>query len=199
MRGVARGFFATEDTDGTELGLDVSTSRFGEEDADVEHLLHEELSGTVRQTAFEVHRYFGFGFAEKVYANALTNRLKKKGIKAEPKKTLTVRDADGTLVGDYEADIVVEDRLLLEIKAASGIVKEHVAQTINYLKITGLNLGLIINFGRPKLELKRIVFHDDPAEYVDRPRARQDGSSPASASSVPSVSSVAKITDNPSP
>lgn len=119
-------------------------------------LLHEDLTKSVRQTAFEVHRYFGGGFLEAVYRNALRNRLRKQGLNAAPCR-FTIRDEDGTVVGDYEADLVVEGKVVVELKAASGLRPEHVAQTLNYLKAAGLRVGLIINFGRQVLQVQRLI------------------------------------------
>lgn len=120
-------------------------------------LLHEELSGLIRQTAFEVHQYFGPGFLEKVYSNALAHRLRKKGIAVQQKQALLVHDEDGTVVGEYETDLFVDGRALVEVKAAKGLVDAHVAQLLHYLKATGTRLGLLVNFGAPRLEFKRFV------------------------------------------
>lgn len=120
-------------------------------------LLHEELTGLIRQTAFETHSYFGPGFLEKVYENALVNRLRKKGLKVGQKKQLVVYDEDGTTVGDYEADLFVNGCVVVEVKAAKAIAGEHVAQLLNYLKASHMSLGLLINFGTSRLEFRRFV------------------------------------------
>jgi GxxExxY protein len=121
-------------------------------------LLHEELSGLIRQTAFETHRYFGPGFLEKVYENVLVNRLRKKGLDVKAQQALVVHDEDGTVVGDYDADLFVESCVVVEVKAARALAGEHVAQLLNYLKASRTQLGLLINFGATKLEYKRFVF-----------------------------------------
>jgi GxxExxY protein len=144
-------------------------------------LLFEELSGTIRQTAFEVHRYFGSGFLEKVYENALSHRLRKKGHIVVQQKALLVRDEDGTVVGKYLADLFVDERVIVELKAARSLVSEDVAQTLNCLKATGCPLALLINFGSWRLEFKRIV-----------------GDGAHSVNSVHSVHSVDPSTDGPS-
>jgi GxxExxY protein len=120
-------------------------------------LLHEELTGLIRQTAFEVHCYLGSGFLEKVYVNALANRLKKAGCEIERHRRLRVHDEDGTPLGDYFADLVIDRLVLLEVKAVAWFAPVHHAQTINYLKITGLEVGMLINFGAPRLQVKRLL------------------------------------------
>jgi GxxExxY protein len=119
-------------------------------------LLYEDLTEQVRQTAFEVHRFFGGGFLEAVYRNALRSRLIKQGLNAEPQR-YTIRDEDGTVVGVYEADLVVEQKVLTELKAGPGLRPEHDAQTLNYLKASGVRVGLLINFGRQVIQVRRLV------------------------------------------
>jgi len=104
------------------------------------------------------------GSWELVYKNSLVNRLGKKGVQVDPKRKLTVRDEDGSVVGEYEPDLVVEDRVIVEIKAARSLNNEHVAQLLNYLKATGTRLGLLVNFGAARLQVKRYVF--GPADSV---------------------------------
>ena len=103
-----------------------------------------------------MHNVLGPGFLEKVYENALMIELGKRGIVAEQQKPIAVH-YEGHVVGDYFADIIVADRIILELKAAKAIDDSHIAQTLNYLKATGLRLGLILNFGPSKMEFKRIV------------------------------------------
>lgn len=140
---------ATEDTEDTEKAPGDAFSR--------PCLLHEDLTKLIRQTAFEVHRYFGGGFLEAVYRSALRNRLRKQGLEAAPCR-FTVRDEDGTAVGSYEADLVVAGKVVVELKAVSGLRPEHEAQTLNYLKAADLRVGLLINFGRKVLEVRRLIF-----------------------------------------
>ena len=141
-----------EATEHTEL-----TEKAGGDTSGRSPLLHQDLTNWVRQTAFEVHRYFGGGFLEAVYRSALRNRLRRQGLDAASCR-FTIRDADGTVVGDYEADLVVEGKAVVEIKAASGLRPEHEAQTLNYLKASGLRVGLLINFGRQILQVRRLIF-----------------------------------------
>ena len=98
----------------------------------------------------------GCGFLEKVYENAMMVELERRGLKAEQQRAITVRYA-GQVVGEYLADIVVEDRLIVEMKAVSGIDPIHEAQCLNYLRASGLNLCLLMNFARPRIDVRRII------------------------------------------
>ena len=124
---------------------------------DTSNLVHGELTGHIRQAAFEVHNYFGMGFLEKVYENALVNRLEKLGLATRQQASFSVKDEDGTIVGAYMADLVVSDTVIVEIKAAKALAVEHEAQLINYLRATQLPVGLLLNFGRTRLQVKRIA------------------------------------------
>jgi len=121
------------------------------------HLLHGETTGQIRQTAFEVHRYFGRWFLEKVYENALAHRLRKSGLAVEQQRQLEVRDEDGTVVGEYYADLIISGLVLVEVKAAKALAPEHIAQLLNYLKVTEIAVGLLINFGGKQLQVRRFV------------------------------------------
>ena len=121
-------------------------------------LKHGELTGTVRQTAFEVHRYFRNGFLEKVYENALAHRLRKKGLEVNQQVPMPVFDEDGTKVGVYYADLLIEEKLVVEIKAIKALGNEHFAQLMNYLKASGKEVGLLINFGAKKIEFRRCIY-----------------------------------------
>ncbi|MBC8175261.1 MAG: GxxExxY protein [Candidatus Marinimicrobia bacterium] len=120
-------------------------------------LLHKELTGTIRQTAFEVHKYFGPGFAEKVYENSLANRLRKKSVIVEQQVLVRVYDEDGTIVGEYVADLLLEKIVIVELKAVSALTDQHFSQLLNYLKATEIKVGLLINFGTSKLQVRRFV------------------------------------------
>jgi GxxExxY protein len=106
--------------------------------------------------AIRVWKTLGYGFLEKVYENALVIELRKRDFRVEQQKPVKAH-YEGQIVGDYVADIVVNDAILLEIKSAQFIADEHVAQTLNYLKATGIRLGIILNFGPEQLEHKRLV------------------------------------------
>jgi len=104
-------------------------------------MLHEELSRKILQACFEVSNELGVGFLESVYENALLIALRQKGLIAEEQIDLKVRFR-GVIVGDFSVDIV-ENKILLELKAVSALAKEHQAQIINYLKATGMEVGIL--------------------------------------------------------
>ena len=102
---------------------------------------------------------------EKVYERALVNRPRKQGIDVHPQQPLNVYDEDGTLLGEYFADLLVENCLVVELKACSAIVNEHVAQLLGYLRSSRFENGLLINFGAPRLYIKKYVFTLDE-DYI---------------------------------
>lgn len=106
--------------------------------------------------AYTVSNRLGCGFLERVYENALSHELRKAGLKTEQQKRLAVY-YDGVLVGEYIADMIVEDMVLLEIKTAKNLETAHMAQCLNYLKATGLNLCLLINFGNSRVTVQRVI------------------------------------------
>ena len=116
-----------------------------------------DLCDIVRQTAYDIHVYRGNGHLEKVYENALANRLRKAGLDVKQQHPLKVYDEDGTEIGDYFADLLIDGRLIVELKAAKTIADEHVAQTLGYLKASRIEHGVLINFGSSSLEFKRFV------------------------------------------
>jgi GxxExxY protein len=115
-----------------------------------------DLSERVIGCAFTVANTLGAGFLEKVYENALAHELRKACLKTEQQRGIAVY-YDGVVVGEYAADLFVEELLLVELKAAKALDEIHLAQCLNYLKATGLTLCLLINFGTPKVEVKRVV------------------------------------------
>jgi GxxExxY protein len=117
----------------------------------------DKLTEAIIGCAFKVSNTLGCGFLEKVYENALMIELQSAGIMCEQQKSIPVA-YKGTVVGDYYADILVENQVILEIKAAKAIDDSHMAQLINYLKATGIHRGLILNFGTSKLGCKRLVY-----------------------------------------
>ena len=121
-----------------------------------DNMLYKELSYEIMSAVFEVHNTLGPGFLEKVYENALIAELQLRGIFVEAQKSLVVQ-YKGVVVGCYCADIVVNDQILLELKAVETLNKAYEAQVINYLKATGLKLGILINFGKDRVESKRFV------------------------------------------
>ncbi len=115
-----------------------------------------ELSEKIIGAAFEVSNILGAGFLEKVYENALNVELNLRGIKTFQQAPLKVYYKN-ELVGDYIADILVEDEILVELKTVKEFDEIHLAQCLNYLRITGLKLCLLINFSKPRVQIKRIV------------------------------------------
>ena len=115
------------------------------------------LCDRIRQVAFELHRFLRHGHLEKVYENGLGHRLRKLGMKVEQQHPLTVRDADETILGDYYADLFVEDGLIIELKACKTVADEHVAQVLGYLRASGLRHALLINFGSPTIQIKKLI------------------------------------------
>ena len=119
-------------------------------------LLFKELAFAIVGAAMEVHRQLGPGFLEVVYRKALVYELTLRQIPFEEEKILPVY-YKGQLVGEYKADIVVDGKIILELKAVSAIIKAHEAQALHYLTATGLQLALILNFGTGSLQQKRIA------------------------------------------
>lgn len=119
-------------------------------------IICKELSYAIVGAAMEVHRILGPGFLEAVYQAALSHELTLRGIHFEQFKKLPVT-YKGVLVGDYEADFVVENQILLELKAVSTFHPKHEAQAINYLTATGFRLALLLNFGADSLQHRRVV------------------------------------------
>ncbi|WP_442485885.1 GxxExxY protein [Aeoliella sp. SH292] len=115
------------------------------------------LCDVVRETSFAMHRYFRSGHLEKVYENSLANRLRKLGLHVEQQYPLAVYDEDGTIVGDYFADLFIDHQLIVELKAARAVVNEHVAQLLGYLRTSKIETGLLINFGAEKLYIKKYL------------------------------------------
>lgn len=113
------------------------------------------LCDTVRETAFSLHKFLRHGHLEKVYENGLAHRLRKMGLRVEQQKPLEVRDEDGTVLGEYIADLFVEDCLIVELKACRALDDSHVAQLLGYLRACNIEHGLLINFGSSRLEIRK--------------------------------------------
>lgn len=133
-------------------------------------LLYEELTETIIQACYEVSNELGAGFLESVYEKALLIALKQRGLKAQSQYPINVK-YHGEDVGQFYADIFVEEKVILELKAVDVLAPEHQAQGINYLRATGVEVGLLINFGNPKITIKRL---HNPAikqkeKYPDHP------------------------------
>ena len=124
-----------------------------------------DLTGKIIGAAMKVHRALGPGFLESVYHQALAHELRKQGIPFESEVKLTVR-YDGVVVGDFTADMLADKQVIVELKAASALNQAHEVQTVNYLTATGIEVGLLINFGAASLDFKKKYRTYQPA---DRP------------------------------
>jgi GxxExxY protein len=114
-------------------------------------MLYEDLTGKILEASFEVSKELGAGFLESVYEKALQVALQQKGLAVTLQTPLTVKFR-GFVVGSFFADMIVESTVLVELKSVTRVLNEHKAQVINYLKATGIEVGLLINFGNAKLE-----------------------------------------------
>lgn len=119
-------------------------------------LLDNEISNAIIGCAYTVSNTLGAGFLEKVYENALAIELKKAGLHVEQQVALKVC-YQNIVVGDFYCDLRVNSSIIVELKASAGIDNSHIAQCINYLKASNHRFGLILNFGKPKIEIKRVV------------------------------------------
>ena len=114
-----------------------------------------DLCDKIRETSFALHRFLRHGHLEKVYENGLAHRLRKAGLSVQQQVALKVYDEDGTVLGDYVADLLIEGELIIELKACRALASEHVAQLLGYLRACRIEHGLLINFGASKLEIKK--------------------------------------------
>ena len=121
----------------------------------MEDYKHSEISEEIIGAAYDVHNTLGSGFLEKVYQNALLIELKLRGLGAEAEKPIIVHYRD-EVVGNYIADIVVDDKIIIEVKAIRALSEIHEVQLVNYLTATGIEVGLLLNFGK-SVEVKRRV------------------------------------------
>ncbi len=115
-----------------------------------------KLADLVRETGFAIHKFHRHGHLEKIYENALAHRLRKLGLHVEQQFPIRVFDEDGTLLGDYFADLLIERCLIVEIKAANGIADEHIAQLLGYLRSSRFEHGLLINFGANRFQIRKL-------------------------------------------
>ncbi len=123
------------------------------------HYLHSEITELIIKCFYKVYSNLGFGFLEKVYQNSLLIELSNAGLYCESQKPIKVF-YQKTVVGEYFADIVVNNSVIVELKAAEGLVEEHEFQLINYLKATEIEVGLLLNFGK-KPEIRRKIYTND--------------------------------------
>ncbi len=121
--------------------------------------LFKETTELIIKSYYKVYNELGYGFLEKFYENALLIELVNNGLKCEKQKSIKVF-YEGSLVGNYFADILVENKIILELKAAETLMEEHELQLVNYLRATDIELGLLLNFGK-KPQIKRKIFSND--------------------------------------
>ncbi|HEX9739649.1 MAG TPA: GxxExxY protein [Ignavibacteriaceae bacterium] len=122
----------------------------------MEEYLYKDLTSVIIQGFYKVYDTLGFGFLEKVYRNSLRIELINSGLFVVMQKQINVY-YDSKLVGEYYADLIVNDKIIIELKAAECLMEEHEAQLINYLKATEIEVGLLLNFGK-KPEIRRKIF-----------------------------------------
>jgi GxxExxY protein len=119
-----------------------------------------QLCAVVRETSLAAHRFLRHGHLEKIYENSLANRLRKAGLSVHQQHPVPVRDEDGTLLGDFFADLLVENELILELKACRQLADEHTAQVLGYLRASRLEHAMLINFGAPVIQFKKFILND---------------------------------------
>ena len=117
------------------------------------------LCNVIRQTSFEIHNYLRAGHREYIYENALAHRLRKRGISVAQQQQIKVFDEDETLLGYFKTDLMIENRLICEIKGVRALSDEHIAQLLGYLRASRIEHGLLINFGAAKLEIKKYILN----------------------------------------
>ena len=118
------------------------------------------LCDQIRETSFALHSYLRHGHLERVYQNGVAHRLRKQGLNVSTKLPLAVYDKDGTVLGDYEVDLYIDFPLIIELKACRAIADEHIAQLLGYLRACRVEHGLLINFGAPKLQIRKFVLSE---------------------------------------
>ncbi|NQV18065.1 MAG: GxxExxY protein [Armatimonadetes bacterium] len=116
-----------------------------------------QLCDIIRETSFSLHKFLKNGHLEKVYENGLSHRLIKKGLDVKQQFPINVYDEDETLLGEFLADLFVENCLIVELKACKTLINEHTAQLLGYLKASRIEHGLLINFRNPKLQIKKYI------------------------------------------
>ncbi|MBP6671829.1 MAG: GxxExxY protein [Bacteroidetes bacterium] len=129
-------------------------------------MLHEDLTAKILQAYFTVYNILGYGFLEKVYENALFKELLKQGLMIEQQRNIKVY-YDGAVVGDYYADLLIENRVIVEMKCVDHLCEEHEAQLLNYLRATTIEVGILLNFGK-KPEIKRKVFTNEQKFFNEK-------------------------------
>jgi len=118
-----------------------------------------QLCDLVRQTGYAIHEYHGHGHLEKVYENALGHRLRKAGLAVQQQYPMKVFDEDGTIIGEFFADLLIEETLVVELKACRALIDEHTAQILGYLRSAQKEHGLLINFGSYKFQIQKYAMN----------------------------------------
>ena len=118
---------------------------------------HSDITGQIIRAFYKVYNTLGYGFLEKVYGNSLAVELKQQGLSVIQQAPIKVYYS-GQLVGEYYADLLVEDKVIVELKTVEALADEHYAQLLNYLKATEIQVGLLLNFGPSEPEVKRRIF-----------------------------------------
>lgn len=126
--------------------------------------LHSDITGEILNAFYDVYNELGYGFLERVYKNALYKELIKRGFDCSTERSIPVY-YQGEIVGDYYADIIVDNIIILELKAVKSLLPEHEAQLMNYLRATDAEVGLLLNFG-PQPQQRRIVFTNDKKKNI---------------------------------
>jgi GxxExxY protein len=134
-----------------------------------------QLCATIRETALAIHRYHRHGHLEKIYENALAHRLRKLGLGVRQQHPLPVYDEDGTLLGEFFADLLVANELIVELKACRQLVAEHTAQALGYLRSARLAHAMLVNFGAPVIQFRKYILNDAFRPERDEPSAPDDG------------------------
>ncbi|NNE65236.1 MAG: GxxExxY protein [Pyrinomonadaceae bacterium] len=118
-------------------------------------MLHKDLTGSILDSCFKISNTLGIGFIESVYHQSLLVELARKDLKVESKSKLKV-EYEGAVLGSFEPDLIVENRVIVEVKAVESLARPHYAQALNYLKITNLDVALVENFGTSKLQYRKL-------------------------------------------
>jgi GxxExxY protein len=131
----------------------------------------KQMCDVIREVGFGIHGYLRHGHLERVYETALAHRLPLRGLRVVRQHPLQVLDEDGTPLGEFFADLFIEDQLLIELKAVRALIEEHIAQTLGYMRAARIEHGLLINFGAPRFEIRKFILNDpvrnapQPAEF----------------------------------
>lgn len=120
-----------------------------------------ELCASIRATSLAAHQYLRHGHVEKVYENSLRNRLRRLGLSVLQQHPIEVRDDDDSVLGEFYADLLVGDELLVELKAVRQLTDDHTSQVLGYLRASRLKHALLINFGAPIIQIKKFIFDPD--------------------------------------